>query len=351
MRGDGVVDAGVDAAHHHGDQRESLNALKKAKGNLALAPRLINARNMTFMKIFDIVHSATHSWYGWRSTSIKAPHKGARMQAALAEGAWQDELVMSVNQSLMDSTNLESLGLVPGGIESDSNIVAAVFDTMMCLLSARAQSQMPESSNYPERFALMMSPRAAVRRVAVTEYAADWRVLMEIEALVHECQPLRDVYISIGWARRSLVRLIFMFFERSGWVEASNATYLIKGLNFRFRDEKLVEDVHAHLGELQRASRSEVTSRDQRWYHCVRKQVLQQRGIPSVQVANAAIAEASAKVYRQQSRGYLSTRIVKLPKAVSKIMDPKVAFYSPKPESIIHSVAAWAWMKEYHANH
>ena len=131
-------------------------------------------------------------------------------------------------------------------------------DFVLWLAKSRAESLLHHSEEPPRCLAMLLHADPAVAGAAQERTVREWRALLRAEALQRDgswaerTSPLRHVM----WRHNRWLRLVHCLVE-AGDVDSArrHIVHMFQG----FGDSKVIEDIHQHLRDLDRAQRHKTT--------------------------------------------------------------------------------------------
>ncbi len=228
-----------------------LRKLRSAGGGLALAWRLMSSQLLQCVKILYVVTRGCWSWYTAEVKEVKTPHQGLRSTLAASQGKWASS--PHLQQTIHDSLyNLEDLRFM--GIDVCVASVAAkkpaqqALMLMLHVLRNRVWSLAARHHNPPEAYVGVFSPSPHRRAEVMESMERHWKNLTQLEQRRFASPMAKRLRDDLTFANNMPVRMMFMFFERSGFprhARCSAGIKILRGMLEVLPDNKIVEYIHS----------------------------------------------------------------------------------------------------------
>lgn len=337
------------AAAMHKDPRKELSAMKAQTGGLKLAAKLLCPWLRKHASMYCAATKSVWTWYTHQVKHVKTPADGLAYAISSENGKWQTNLG-DLLKILTDAKLLAEAGLNPFGSVSDAydgddvKESGTLCEFVLRLVGNRCFSSMIHDCP-PHCYASVLSKNAEARRVGMDRMKRHWGYVTSMENVAARNHSAATIVDDLGELFPASVRLMFLLFERDQWSAASGpGRAALETMLCGLPDTKCVEDTHQHLRDLQRRSRTLVSSKVARTRACYLSPVLDGRGIPHRTVdKDTYVRRFRAKrtsVKKPDEMHYARRHI--LSQKWSSIMDTK-DWLSTTPEGSRKSLAAWDW--------
>ena len=219
-----------------------MNALRKAKGTLGLAESCITAKNRMHLDIILAIVQPTLDAFYYRIKHVNTPAEHKAHFLKHASGEWQMECL-----EIMEQFTYHLPLLFPQMGQDD---VSEACSLAVHLAGQRASSHFTLHKEPPFRYALAVHEDKAIRQKAEKAMMREWKHLLEAEQAWCLDPTAVKVLETMHWRSIPLTRLLFHAYE-SGNREAG-FELLNNGIEV-LPDNKLAEDTHQRLRDLERA--------------------------------------------------------------------------------------------------
>ena len=188
-----------------------LKALKEEYGGWTTAYLCINDKSVWQSKVLFRAVQPTWAHHTRRLKTITSPEEALKYEIVIAQGGWQQE-VKDCAAVLLDASTLEALGCLPA---HDDNAhltrLSDVFDLMMCIMAARAQS-LSHHDEPPRSFANLLKPE--VEASSAKALQDEWSWLLQTEELVRNRGGAKGhPLMKLSWRESPIIRYPFMLLE------------------------------------------------------------------------------------------------------------------------------------------
>ena len=280
--GDGseALDAAEDpGALMQSNPRKELRELRASHGGMKLAQKLLTPWLRTTMKLYYYGTKSSWTWYTEQVQHCKTPKQGIAYLLRWSRGEWRGEINSILTTSLENPANLVSCELDWSSPAQDKERHDERASTLQGFVGRLVANRAFSNLLYegpPFSYVGVFSSKADVKREAMLAMRKDAELLFQIETIRHivPCvQELLDEMLDIFCPA---VRILYITFERDKWSSSSadGRRHLASMLKV-IPDTKIVEDAHQHLRDLQRRSRTLVSSKVERHRACVNSGVLE----------------------------------------------------------------------------
>lgn len=229
-----------------------------SSGLLARAPTYITQELIDVLDMFNLATTATRSLYSFRASSIKNVDQGVDFQLLLLSGAWEDELLSMVNDSLLDRAKVGVIAPM-GDLERARRNAAQMAAFVLQLMTERCSRILPALFSYPQIVVRLLSPKLEDALVARASILSDWAVLRAAEADAALGGGSSAVLKDIFWKDQTLVRLLFYTIQLEAVTHPEcigpQSGHLARAISMKLPDEKGPEDIHQHIRDCQRTRR------------------------------------------------------------------------------------------------
>lgn len=274
-----------------------------------------------------------------------------------AAGAWFQEIGELVQAGVRDTAGLATLGLLQAdgeeALQEAESRCFATWDFTCRLLQARIKSLVQSQHCPPCSMAPCLSTNAIIAAEAMQRCRQQWVWLLRSETLAREQGWDPNLLQTIQWQLQPLNRLLYMCFERGGWDHMhADSRRLLRAVFQVQPDSKVIEDLHQHLRDEERARRSDVRSIVSYMSATISSGVLEQRGLQhckppagSPQAPGSASAEPRAPA-ATSARGACSVAGHRLHADWARILHDR-QWASTPPEGLFTATAAWMWLQHW----
>lgn len=263
------------------DARSELKSMQSQFGSWKTAFLCISPSTVWQTKCLSAVVRPIWNHNTHRVTTIRGPQANLQYEIEMATGAWQTEITDIVAQTLNNTDVMASLGLTRHHSDTATK-TADFFNLVMVVMRERAQSLSHHSEEPPKMLAAILHNDPIKAQQAADKVASGWQNLLQTEQLdcigrLSRHSPLRKVF----WAKNRLIRFAFLLLE-AGLTQRAHS--FLTQLFSNMGDEKLVEDIHQHIRDLDRHNRNNRSS--------IRVRMVQ--ALSSGVLANKAVTEERA---------------------------------------------------------
>ena len=218
-------------------------------------------------------------------------------------------------------------------------------DFQLHLAQMRSKSLVHHSEEPPRCLAQFLDPDFAGQ--LEEQIAEEFEYLLNTEAMelrgeLHRTtSPLAKVY----WRLNKWTRLVVILIATG---QKDLAKKHLRHMFQGFGDEKIVEDLHAAVRELDMAGKNNVTGIVRRFCNITQSNVLEKRGFNTI--------TASDKEVAQNTYGRISKVVAALKQRCTVVMRPSAEWQritlqrdwaSPNPETLYVGCAAWRWVVHF----
>ncbi len=211
----------------------------------------------------------------------------------------------------------------------------------------RARSLATHSEEPPRCLCSLLQSDQRVAEAALSTALAEWQCLLRTESLTRQRaldaqdNPLKDVL----WARAKLPRYLYLLLEAEN---LPTAEQVLRHMFSTLGDEKVIEDIHQHLRDLDHGQRHEHTGQQRKMAQMLTSKVLAGKQCAEVQAAESSVMQSCTGLTAQQPSlaEELAPGSHAVPPEWQRIMGQKT-WSSPTPESLYKGIAAWRWIVHF----
>lgn len=272
-----------------------------------------------------------------------------------ASGAWFNEIQRLVQAGVRDTANLAALGLMQSdgddALQAAQSKCSIVWDFVCRLLQNRIKSLVQTQHCPPCSMAPCLSndPVLAAQTMQRCRQQWDWLLRSETLARVYGMEP--DLLQTMQWQLHPLNRLLYMCCERGSWdPQHEDSRRLLRAVFQVQPDSKVIEDLHQHLRDEDRARRSDVRSIISYMVAAISSGVLEERGLQhcmtptsSPQAPAAAEPRAPAATSARRACSMVGHR---LHEDWARIMHDRT-WAGTTPDGLFTATAAWMWLQHW----
>ena len=326
--------------------KDELAALKKRKGTFKIAPSLINNKNMSIKEILLSVCRSTWKCFSERASTMKSPADIMNMNVQyVGKGDWKLELVGMVDASLWREETIQHL-LPEWSLHESTVSWHASF--LECLLNSRSMSLTSTFCLPPLRYCHILSEDTQQKESAQALAMADFMALLDAESASHQMnvKPLNQM----AWRLNPLIRTVYLAHEQDHYTSSSHAEQLHLVITKSLGDSRIIENIHQHGRDMERASKNDWLGDTKLMAHVLRSGCLEERKVEMVRATNAEKVVEDSAFMKEPIAKRLTSRGYKLPQNLQSMMLPKSkdsAWPSPTPAGLFDSVCATEWVFEY----
>ena len=324
-------------------EKEKLSALKKRVGTYNLAPRLITPKNMAIKEILMSVCRHTWKSFAHRASNIRSPEQVMQMNIQnTGQGAWKDELVGMLHCSLSREDTIQHLLPEWSFHEKTVDWHAEQLEE---LLQARAISLSNTYCTPPMKYCHTLSSSEQEGKLAQALAIKDFGALLNAESAAHQCtvQPLKQM----TWRLNPFARAVYVAHDMDQHTGSQHAKALHSVYTKSLGDSRIIENIHQHGRDLQRASKNDGVGNTGLFANVLRSGCLEERRVPMVKAPNAdKVVEGSAFLQEPISKK-LTVKGHKLSGGLQEMMLPKTRHQnwpSPSPSALFQGVCASEWV-------
>lgn len=340
----------------HQDPQKELQALKKRKGVLKLAPTFITKEYITAKDCILSVGKATWKAHASRAREVTSPLHMVEFNIACASNKfWAAELEDMIESSLWDTRHLQHVlpqyNILPEALEWQTELLDKV-------LESRTKSLVSFYELPPNSYHHSLSSNAAVAKAARDKAVHEFQTLLEIESAANQgadIKALADLY----WRFSPVTRTVLMAYEQDRLLKregagSSQALKLQEVLAKNLGDSRIIEVGHQGAKDILRSSKSSTFSNTSIMSKLLSTTSLQARKVDTVSVAKSTKVEASVKGAtgsNQAVSNLMKSKTHQLPKDIQELMAPKTKkasnWPSPSPASLFQGAASTRWLLDF----
>jgi len=282
------------------DAQAELRALQRTQGNLQTAEEVITEGNIWNMDALRVAVAPLWDANTHRVTTVKTPDSALKYEVEMALGGWQKELKGIMEGTLHSRDKLEDLGLW-GKDDTDKDMLDFV-DLILWLARVRAQALCHHSEEPPRLLAALHSTDPEQRRVCTERALSAWTALLDTETLHRNGRcTASGPFAKVVWRFNRWTRAVLSLIERGDHAAAKAAVEtMFKG----FGDEKLIEDVHQHLRDLDGGQRQFKRSPLMRMDAMLHSEVLEKRGFVTASPSVEQVAHAERQMDKDECKKF-----------------------------------------------
>ena len=345
-------DKEVEELPNQKDHRKELQELKKRKGTWALAPKLINYKNMAAKDCIMSVCKSTWELFAGKARDIYTPDHVLEHNISCSHmGFWKHELIEMVTASLYDRRWQQHL---LDEFKLHDRVLEWHTDLLDKLLETRAQGLAAFHCLPPQCYNHSLAPSDQAALAACNLALLHWKKLLsaeEAELAGAQVKPLRTMH----WRLNPFVRTLFMAYEqdkakRKVLTADSAAARLQRVIAKNMGDSRIIENIHQHGRDLYRASKSNSISNTAIMANALRSKVLDHRKVPMVNAdeAEKALGPAWCVSNKESVVQSMKSKGKKMPLEMQRLMvgQKKGSHSWPAPAagSLFQSVASTEWL-------
>ena len=334
------------------DYRRELKELRSKTGNtLSLGARIMTSQLKQDMLILFTVVRAHWKHFNKIAEEKLSAADSRQYFASVSLGGWTEPVTESLMDALVRPAPLRRMGLTLGpdvgaagadtiGWQREVRSKAARFACEFA--GARAASSSEYHLSYPGRFAYILHESCTDNDIvkAVQSYRADLACLLELERLRATRDDIDEVLGEVEWPRMPINRVILHMFDRpqAHDVVDAEAAELVRDMFSSFGDSLIIENTHNILRRMTLGATNEVSAEASRQYKCIVSTLLQDRGIPAVNIEESTGQQVKISSQWNPPPSTLSTEW-------SEVMAPRTGWVSKTPEKSAAAVTAWTWLR------
>ena len=267
----------------HEDPRKELDVLKSNTGGMALAEKVLTPWLHQNFRIYIHVSWACWNWFSDQVERVKTPADGVKQYWKWSKGQWIEEIVDLFRNSFASHESLKDIGLdwncsrsmLPIHVDVAQRIADFAFR-----LSGNRCFSMTRYEEMPYSYSGLLMSSAAAKEAAMTRMKQDCELLYKLESVASTVPAAATLLDDTSDLFPTPVRLLFITFCRHKWnVNAVPGLRVLASMLEIIPDSKSVEDVHQHVRDLTRVSRTLCLHVINRQKACVDSTILEMRGI------------------------------------------------------------------------
>ncbi len=326
-----------------GDAQQELRDLKEQFGGWSAAFQCITPDNVWKATLLYFCVQPLYTSNTQRVQTVKGPEAALAYEVSLACGGWQEELNMLVAQTLRNPEAGQELGLL-GKDEVARQRIAELFDFVTRLAQRRVQALAHHSAEPPRSLCAILQSDAAASPEAIQVALEEWKYLLNTETL-HRRSAIpvaKSPLTKIVWPQSRLVRYMFLLLEAG---QLDQARDLLQRVFSTLGDEKIIEDLHQHVRDIDRNQRHNSRGLSARFAQVIHSQVLEGKHCTAATPEEAEVVQActTARPLKLAASLRIGRHARHCPLEWQQIMGRR-SWQSPTPESLFVSTAAHHWM-------
>lgn len=349
------ADEAAEAAHleQQMDDQKELQALKKRRGILRLAPEVITEATVTAKDCMMSVAKATWKHHAARAREVKSPLQVQQLNIASASSRfWASELEEMLDAALWDKKHLQHVlpefCMRPEALSWHCELLEK-------LIANRAMSLVAFNELPPNTYHHSLATDAVVAKSARDKAVNELKVLLQVEAASNQgavVGPLADLH----WRFNPAIRTLMLAYEQDRMLgregaAGSQARKLQEVLAQTLGDSRIIEVGHQQAKDLLRSAKTKTFANTTVMAKLLASTCVKDRNVDTVKVESGTKVQAPARQDGQLTMKHqLTSQNHKLPKSIQELMLPKGRgnqWPSPSPAALFQSAASTAWVFEY----
>ena len=333
--------AGAVAEQSTTDAHAEAKRMKEQYGNFKTAFPCINEASIWQAKCIEMLAKPIWTHSTKRVTTVTGLAASLQYEISMSSGEWQAELADIVAESLTSIETIWYLDLTHKEGQSSQKLMD-YFDLICTGMKQRAQS-LAHHQEPPRAFASILQSDPVYAQQSFERLVQQWQWLLKTEDLHRDRKLGRsNPLCKVSWAKNQLVRYSFLLMECA---EQEVCKAHVKELFSNMGDEKLIEDIHQHIRDLDRGQRHNLTGLGSRMVNMLCSNVLRSKAIDE---AFALDEDVIRKCTAQDTMPLAETLNMKAhaketPEDWQRIGCNRT-WESPTNESLYTGLCAWNWI-------
>jgi hypothetical protein len=266
-----------------------LNLLKKRQGSWRTAIDCITEDNKWATRALQKAVSPVWTANTARVTNVLNADDAFNYECLQAQGHWQSEIKNIIDRTLKDKDTLQYLEVWAPATDEQTHRADDFVDLVFWLLRVRTTS-LCHHTEFPRSLAALGTCEVDQAQKHHEQFLAEFSILLDMESLhknghLTKHNPLEKVV----WRLNSWVRYVLCLIEKG---EDAPVQIELRKMFRGFGDEKLIEDIHQHLRDMDNMQRQFKRSSVERFGAMLKSKVLEHRGYDTVKVGLQETAHA-----------------------------------------------------------
>ena len=256
-------------------------------GGFRLVHHLITDELLRSMDALYDIGQPSWDAHTWRAQNVKTPADARDNYFNMALGGWQHEVRDICDSCFSAVAKLKRAGVLDrtANPETASLNLLRRIDLGLALMAERAWSSIASYGTPPLKYANVLHENEETRLNSAETMRRDWLSVLALERDAHKSIDAHGVCNDCAYMLPSVVRLMFMLFERGEFrpCYAPFRDYMVELVRV-LPDSRIVEQTHQHLRAMEHDNPNMTTSLAARQNACTFSGVLDERGIPDVRL-------------------------------------------------------------------
>ena len=323
------------------DAHAEAKKMKEQYGNFKTAYLCINENSIWQAKCIEKLTQPIWTHTTERVKTVTGPAASLQYEISMSCGEWQAEVADIVAENFASIPTIEYLELEDtNGLRSQK--LTEYFDLVCTGMKERARS-LAHHQEPPRAFAAILQSDTVAAQQAYDRLAQQWQWLMQTEEM-HRNRDLgkASALCKITWTKNQLVRYSFLLIECA---EQDVCKAHMNALFSNMGDEKLIEDIHQHIRDLDRAQRQNVTGLGCRMVNMLCSNVLSSKAIDEVHASDDDVVRRCTAQDTMSLKDTLNMNdhAKRVPSGWQRIQTFR-SWESPNNESLYTGLCAWNWI-------